>query len=74
MSLKKSHLVIWKTLRPFVNTFTAYDKYFILNREYFINPMHMQLSGKQKRISEFYSAFLKFKVNFKHIQKKRIHS
>ena len=41
----------------FVNTFTAYDNYSVLNTEYLTHPTHMQLSQKQKN-------FLKFFVNF----------
>ena len=69
LSLKKSLLVICKILRLFVNTFTAYDKYSVLNMEYLKPPIDMQLSRKQKAFSEFFSAFLKSRLNFEHIQK-----
>ena len=59
-----------KTLRPFVNTFTAHDKYSVLNRQYLQHPIHMQLSEKQKISSGFFSAFLKSRSNFEHIKKK----
>ena len=42
-----------------VDTFTAYDKYSVLNREYLTQPIHMQLFQKQNTFSEFFSAFLK---------------
>ena len=61
--------MICKILRLFVKTFTAYDKYSVLNRECLKHPIDMQLSQKQKTFSEFFSAFLKSKLNFKHIQK-----
>ena len=70
MSLKQSLLVICKILRLFVNTFTAYDKSSILNREYLTHPIHMQLSQKQETFSDFFSAFLKSRLNFEEIQKK----
>ena len=70
MSLKKSLLVICKILRLFVNTFTPYDKSSVLSREYLTNPIHMELSQKQKNVSEFFSAFLKSRLNFEHIQQK----
>ena len=70
LSLKKSLLVIWKIFRLCVNTLTAYDKSSVLNREYLKYPIHMQLSEKQKKISEFFSKFLKSRFNFQHIQKK----
>ena len=57
-----------KTLRPFVNTFTAHDKYSVLNRQYLQHPIHMQLSQKQKNFSGFFSAFLKSRTNFEHIK------
>ena len=61
--------MICKILRLFVNTFTAYDKYSVLNREYLKPTIDMQLSQKQKTFSEFFSAFLKSTLNFEHIQK-----
>ena len=70
LSLKKSLLVICKILRLFVDTFTAYGKYSVLNREYLTDPIDMQLSQKQKLFSRFFSIFLKFKLNIEHIQKK----
>ena len=70
LSLKKSLLVICKILRLFVDTFTAYGKYSVLNREYLTDPIDMQLSQKQKLFSRFFSTFLKFQLNTEHIQKK----
>ena len=61
--------MICKILRLFVNTFTAYDKYTVHNREYSKDPIDMQLSQKQKTFSECLSAFLKSTLNFEHIQK-----
>ena len=61
--------MIWKILGLFVNTFTAYDKYSVLNREYLKHPIDMQLAGKQKTFFQFFSAFLKSRLNFEHIQK-----
>ena len=51
--------MICKILRLFVDTFTSYDKYSVLNREYLTQPIHMQLFQKQNTFSEFFSAFLK---------------
>ena len=48
---------------------TAYDKSSVLNREYLTQPIHMQLSQKQKTFSDFFSAFLKFRLNFEQIPK-----
>ena len=58
-------------LRLFVNTFTAYDKYSVVNRENLTHPIHMILSQKQKRFSEFYSTFFKSRLNFQHIERKK---
>ena len=68
-SLKKSLLVICKIWRLFVNTLTAEDKYFLLNRDNLTQPIPMKLSGKQKTFSEFFSEVLKSKLIFEHFQK-----
>ena len=67
---KKSVLLINKTLRLFVNTFTVDDKHYLLNRDNLTQPIQMQLSQKQKTFSEFFFAFLKSKFNFKQFPKK----
>ena len=71
-NLKKSLLVICQILRLFVNTFTAYDKYSVINREYLTHPIHAEFSQKQKILSEFFSEFLKSPLNFENIEKKRM--
>ena len=70
LSLKKSFLVICKILGLFAHTFTAYDKYSVLNKQYLLHPIHIQLSQKQKAFSQLFSAFLKSPLNFVYIQKK----
>ena len=70
LSLKKSLLVKCKTLRLFVNTFTAHDKYSALKGQYLQDPIHLKLSQKQKIFSSFFSAFLNSRFNFQHIKKK----
>ena len=57
-------------LRLFVNTFTADDKYSVLNRDNLTQPIQMQLSQKQKVFSQYFSALLKFELSFQHFQKK----
>ena len=64
--------MVWKILRKFLNTFTAYDKYSVLNAEYLTHPIHLQLSQKQNTFSEFFSAFSKSSLNFEHIEKKNL--
>ena len=67
---KKSLLVIHKILRLFVNTLTVDEKHYLLNRDNLTQPIQMQLSKKQKKISDIFFAFLKSILNFKHLPKK----
>ena len=46
------------------------EKYPVLNREKLKIPTQMILSRKQKIFSEFFSEFLKSRLNFKHFEKK----
>ena len=62
--------MIHKILSLFVNTLTVDDKQFLLNRDNLTEPIQMQLSQKQKTFSEFFFAFLKSILNFKHFPKK----
>ena len=62
--------MICRILRLFVNTYTVDDKYSVLIREYLTQPIHMQLSQKQKTFSQFFSAFFKSRLNFQHVQQK----
>ena len=70
LTCKKSLLVICKISRLFPNTLSADPKYSLLNRDNLTQPIHMQLSRKQKTFSEFFCAFLKSSLNFEHFQKK----
>ena len=63
--------MLCKILGLFVNAFTAYDKYSVLNTEYLTYPIHMQLSQIQKKFSDFFSGFSKSSLNFEHIEKKK---
>ena len=67
---KKSLLVIHKILRLFVHTLAVNDKQYLLNRDNLTQPIQIQLSQKQKIFSEFFFAFLKSILNFKHLPKK----
>ena len=62
-------VAILKILRLFANSFTSYDKYSVLNREYLKAAIDMQLSRKQKGFCEFFVAFLKSRLNFEYILK-----
>ena len=70
LTFKKFLLVICKISRLFPNTLSADGKYSLLNRDNLTQPIHMQLSRKQKTFSEFFCAFLKSSLNFEHFQKK----
>ena len=65
-----SLLVIDKIVRLFVNTLPADEKHYLLNRENLTQPIEIELYQKEKTISEFFLAFLKSILNFKHLLKK----
>ena len=60
----------YKIVRLFVNTLTADDKHYLVNRDNLTLPLWMQLSKNEKTFSQFVFAFLKFILNFKHFPKK----
>ena len=70
MHWKKSLLVIHKILRPFVHNLAVNDKQYLLNRDNLTQPIQIQLSQEQKIFSQFFLAFLKSILNFKHLPKK----
>ena len=55
VSLEKVSLGIEKIQSLFVNTLTADDKHYLLNRDKFTQRIQMQLYQKQKTFSEFFS-------------------
>ena len=61
---------MYKILRLFVNTLTAGDKHCFLKRDISTQPIQMQESNKQKTFSQFFFAFSKSILNFKHLSKK----
>ena len=63
-------LVLWKILRPFVNTLSEDDKYCLLYNDNLLQPIQILLSQKQKTFSEFFSGFLKSTLNSEHFEKK----
>ena len=63
-------LVLWKILRPFVNTLSEDDRYCLLYKDNLLQPIQILLSQKQKTFSQFFSAFLKSTLNYEHFQKK----
>ena len=54
----------------FVNTLTVHDKHYLLNRDNLTQTIQIELSEKQKTFFEFFLAFLKSILNFKHLPKK----
>ena len=71
LRLKRSLLFTSKILVLFVNTLAPNGRYPVLNRDNLVIPIQMQLFQKQKKISGFLTAFLKFGFNFKYFQKKK---
>ena len=63
-------LVLCKFLRLLFKTLTDDEKYSLLYRENLTQPIQILLSQKLKTFSQFFSAFLKCKLNFAHFQKK----
>ena len=66
----QSLLVIWKSLRLFVNTMSAFDKWSLPNRDNLMQPIHMHLSQKLKTFSRFFNVFSKSRLSFEYFQKK----
>ena len=62
--------MIHKILRLFVNTLTVDEKHYLLTRDNLTQTIQIQLSQKQKTFFEFFFAFLKSILNFKHLPKK----
>ena len=61
--------MINKILRLFVKTLAVNDKHYRLNRDNLTQPIQIQLSQKQKTFSQFFFAFLKSILNYKHLSK-----
>ena len=70
LSWKKSLLLTCKILGLLFNTLVADEKYLVLHRDNLTIPIQMQLSQKQKTFSQFFAAFLKSTLNFKHFESK----
>ena len=61
--------MIHKILRLLINTLTVDEKHYLLTRENLTQTIQIQLSQKQKTFLLFVFAFLKSKINFKHLLK-----
>ena len=53
-----------------VNTLAMDEKNPVLNRDNLMVPIQMQLSQKEKTFCQFFVAFWKSSLNFKHFEKK----
>ena len=53
-----------------VNILAADEKYPVVNSNNLTLPIRMELSEKEKNFSQFFAAFLKFRLSFEHFQKK----
>ena len=62
--------MIHKILRQVVHTLTVDEKHYLLTRENLTQTIQIQLSQKQKTFFQFFLAFLKSILNFKHLPKK----
>ena len=70
IELQKSLLDTWKFFRPFLNTLTANDKYFLNSKDKWMEKLQMHLSQKENIFSQFFSPFFESALNFEHFQKK----
>ena len=70
LSSKKTALLWLKTLRLFVNTLTADDKFSCRNMQNFLQQLQTLLSQKRKTLCGFFFAFLKCAWNLEHFEKK----
>ena len=69
LSWKKSFLVICKSLGLFAKTLNSDDKFSILNRNTLNATISYEILSERKTFSEYFSAFLKSRLNFEHFQK-----
>ena len=67
---QKSLLLICKILVLLVNTLAANEMYPLPITDNLTIPIQMILSRKQKLFSQFFTAFLKWSLNFTHFEKK----
>ena len=70
LSWKTSLLLTCQILGLLVNTLAADERYPVLNRHSLTIPIQMQLSQKSKNFSQFFSEFLKSRINLKYFEKK----
>ena len=64
--------MIHKILRLFVNALALNDKHYLLKRDNLTQEIQMELCRKQKTFPQFFFAFLKSILNYKHFPKKQM--
>ena len=57
-------------MRLFINTFTADEKYSLVNRDNLALPIQMQFSQKQKAFYDFFDSVLKSRLKFEDFEKR----
>ena len=62
--------MIQRILRLFLITLTVNDKHYLINRDNLTQPIQIQLPEKEENFSQFFFAFLKSILNYKHLPKK----
>ena len=62
--------MIQRILRLFLITLKVNDKHYLLNRDNLTQPIQIQLPEKEENFSQFFFAFLKSILNYKHLPKK----
>ena len=67
---KKSPLVICKILNLFPNTLSSDGKYSLLDRDNLTQRIQILLSRKQRDLPQFFSSFLKSRLNLEHFQQR----
>ena len=55
----------------FINILTVNEKYSLFSRDNLRHPIQLQLSQKDKKFSQFVSAFLKSRLNIEYFPKKK---
>ena len=70
VSQKTSLLLTCQILGLLVNTRTADKMYRVLNGDNLTIPIKIQLSQKQRTSSQFFAAFLKFRLKFEYFETK----
>ena len=70
-SWKMSFLAIFEILGLFLNILNDHHKYSLCNREHLQQSIQMQLSKKEKLLSEFFTSSLKSASDFEYFLKKK---